>query len=426
MKTMNKPDAQKVKRIPIIFPVLLSEHGKIPKEIHVLPIGAWDHPFYGKIVITQSDIDEFVANFDRNLRKGVPITEGHEVMDEKPAVGWVTDLFSRGGDGLGAKIQWTEKGKELLSEKSYKYFSPEFYREYEDPETREIHRNVLVGGALTNKPYFKELDAIVISSENIISNQFNEESTMDLTTIFGKQVSEWTDEEKAFVKESKDLSDDQKETAKDVLAEEGGSEDETDEQKTEREEKETGDANEEKGLNRDGTEKEGGEGDGGEEKKEGDGGTEASEKKGMVSINASELKILKEKADQGQEAYIAMREMTIKGDVAKLTFTEKNKDGKFLPKTADQVKKFMETLSPEQYSAFLVIMKEVPKTNIFGEVGATDATENNAQTQIDKLVEAKTTKDKAMSYSDALKEVMSENPELSEQYSEEVGGTEEN
>lgn len=427
---MTKPDAQKVKRTPIVFPILLSEHGKIPKKIHILPIGAWDHPFYGKIVITQSDIDEFVANFNMELRKGVPITEGHEVMDEKPAVGWVTELFSRqDGDGLGANMEWTEKGKELLSSKSYKYFSPEFYREYEDPETREIHRNVLVGGALTNKPYFKELDAIVISSENIISNQFNEEPTMNVITIFEKQVSDWTDEEKAFVKESTELTDEQKETAKDVLAEEGdgGSEGETDEEKTEREEKEAGDANEAKGLNRDGTEKEGsGEGDGDDENKEGD-STEASEKnKGMVQISASELNILKTKADEGAQAFLAMREMTIKGDVAQLTFTVKNKEGKFLPKTADKVKKFMEMLKPEQYSAFLTIMSEVPKTNIFGEVGATDASENNAQAQIDKLVETKTTADKAMSYSDALKEVMAENPELSEQYSEEVEGTEEN
>jgi len=409
----NEPmDEQKVKRTPIIFPILLSERGKILKEIHILPIGAWDHPLYGKIVITENDIGEFVENFKQHLRKGVPITEGHEVMDEKPAIGWITELFSRNGDGLGAKVQWTEKGKELLSNRSYKYFSPEFYREYEDPETREIHRNVLVGGALTNKPYFKELDAIVISSENIITNQFNE-PTMDIETILGKPVADWTDEEKTFVKEHEaDLTDEQKETAKEVLEPEGGGEHEgeTEDEKKEREEKEAGDANEAKGLNRDGSEKEGGEEAKGSEKN----------KKGMVAISASELAILKTKANEGQQAFQKMKEMQISTDLSALTFTEKNKEGKFLPKTVDKVKKFMETLKPEQYSAFLAIMKEVPKTNIFGEVGSTEAIENSAQKQIEKLVETKMSEDKSLQYSDVLRTVLSENTELAEQYSEEV------
>ena len=70
------------------FIISLSE-AKIESEmeIHILPCGEWKHDIYGDIKITEEDIEEFVEHFNKGIRKGVTITEGHAGMQELPAVG---------------------------------------------------------------------------------------------------------------------------------------------------------------------------------------------------------------------------------------------------------------------------------------------------------------------------------------------------
>ena len=124
--------AKELTRKPFVFTIDLSkltfsEDG--PSEIQVLPTGKWNHPAYGPIVIDASDISEFKQNFDKGLRRDIPITEGHETFDEKPAIAWFKELVDKGAGGLWATVEWTKKGKTLLAERAYKYFSPEFYSE---------------------------------------------------------------------------------------------------------------------------------------------------------------------------------------------------------------------------------------------------------------------------------------------------------
>jgi len=154
----------------LFYPIKIDEkvfaEGEYAKEIQVLQVGFWKHPIYGKIKITANDIGEFIKNFNSNIRKDLPITEGHSVGGEElPAVGWFKELLDKGREGLWAVIEWTKLGEKLLEEKAYKYFSPEYYTTYEDPETRKTYNDVLVGGALTNRPYFKGLQAVVLSEQ---------------------------------------------------------------------------------------------------------------------------------------------------------------------------------------------------------------------------------------------------------------------
>jgi phage I-like protein len=87
-------------------------------------------------------------------------------------------VVDRGVNGLWAGVKWTDEGVQLLEQRAFKYFSPEFYEMYEDPETRKKYSHVLVGGALTNKPYFKELEAVVAFSEPSIIHQFSEDMNL--------------------------------------------------------------------------------------------------------------------------------------------------------------------------------------------------------------------------------------------------------
>jgi hypothetical protein len=222
-----------------VFPFQFDEEAgesgvaEIPDTIHLIPIGQWQHDAYGPITITASDIREFVQNFNAGIRKGVPITAGHEGMMELPAVGWIQKVEAR-DDGLWGTVSWTELGEEALEDRQYKFFSPEFYRDYEDPQDHQIYRNVITGGALTKAPYFKELEAVVFS-EKILKTNFNEK-TMTIAEILAKKMEELSDEEKTFIKEhASELTEEQK-TAYTSIIEEPKAE--TEEEKTAREAKE--------------------------------------------------------------------------------------------------------------------------------------------------------------------------------------------
>lgn len=438
----NEKVNKKIKRLPIVFQVDLrsfSEDEEMPKEIQVLPVGKWNHPSYGPIVITKEDISIFKENFDKGLRKDIPITEGHEGFDEKPAVGWFVELIDKEDKGLYASVNWTEKGKTLLSEKSYKYFSPEFYSEYDDPETREIYENVLVGGALTNKPYFKELEAVVLS-ENIINNKLNF-NDMDIKEILAKKVEELSAEEKTFLQENKgQLNEEQLATFGSVFEKE-----ETDEEKKAREEKEAGDANEAKGLNRDGSAKkteltdeekaanvEKGLNEDGTEKTpvedpkptEDPKPAEASEfkmnEKGEVVMTAAQAKALSEKANAGYEASEKLRKSEVKSLSDKLVFSEQNSKGKILPKNEQKVFSFMLGLTEAQRKTFAELVESIPSSQLFKEKGKSNAIEGSAFSEIDTKAKKLMSEDKGLAYSDAVNKVCSENKDLAKRYESEL------
>ena len=416
---MKKKTAKEIKRLPIVFQIDLqtfSESEELPKEIQVLPIGKWNHPAYGPIIITSEDIAQFKINFDKGLRKDIPITEGHESFDEKPAVGWFVELIDRGGNGLYASIEWTKKGKTLLSEKSYKYFSPEFYSEYEDPETREIYENVLVGGALTNKPYFKELEAVVLS-ENIINNKlkFND---MTLEEILAKKVEELSAEEKTFLQANKEeLNEEQLATFGSVFEDEK-TEEKTEEEKTEEKtEEEKTEENKSEEKEEEKTEEK-------TEEKSTEEKVEASEfkmnEKGEVIMTAGQAKALTAKANAGYEASEKLRKSDIKAESNKLVFTEQNSKGKILPKDEQKVFSFMLGLSVAQRKTFAELVDSIPSSQIFSEKGSGQIVEGSAVAEIEAKTKVMMSEDKTLSYSDAVNKVCSENKELADRREKEL------
>ena len=385
----------------------------LPDTIQLIPIGQWEHDLYGPIMVTDGDIREFIQNFNANVRKGVYITAGHEGFDELPAQGWITSVEAR-DTGLWGKVEWNELGRATLSDKQFKFISPEFYRDYEDPQTHQIYRNVLIGAALTKSPYFKELEAVVFSDRNIKS-KFDTNNTMDLKTLIAKKIEELNDAEKAFIIEHKaELSEEEKTALTSII------DVETAEQKEAREAKEKTDkdaadakakedANIAAGLNADGSAKE-------EAPK-----VEASTKKiEMVQISASELTALKAKADDGAQAFATLKKQKLDTAVSALVFSESNRAGKFLPKSKDNLRAFMETLNEGQMKSFSAILGDLPKAEIFGENGTTTATEGSAQAEVELAVGAKMKADSKLKYSEALKQVFSETAGLEERYSKEL------
>lgn len=394
-----------------IFPLEFGEkkkndEGEIPDTIHMIPVGQWEHDLYGPIIINSSDIREFIQNFNARVRKGVFITAGHEGFEELPAVGWVTEVEQR-DDGLWGKVEWNERGRTALSEREFKFFSPEMCRDYEDPETHQLFRNVVTGGALTKSPYFKELQSIVFSDKKLQA-KFNDKQTMSKTLeeiLAIEDIATLTDEDKAILVASKEtLTDDQKvkyTAIIDAPAEETPAPETTEAPATDAPAEETPAP---------ATDTPAGE-------------QTLSEKK-MVTINASELAILRIKADKGEQAYRELEAKEISDSVSKMIFSAENKKGRFLPKSQAGVKAFMEKLPQDMRKAFSDLIAGLPENSNFSEMGANNAVDSTTQAEIDAKVATKQKDNPKMSYSEALKEVFSENGGLEERYDSELQGKE--
>lgn len=429
----------------ISFPISLFEKDEVnpvtlSSEIHVVPTGTWMHWSGQEFSIDTDTIKELVRNFREGVRKDIPITAGHDngmSGGELPAVGWFKDVVDKGVQGLYAFVEWTAEGNRLLRDKAFKYFSAELQFDYQDLETGISKDAVLVGGALTNKPFFKQLDmdpvaafsdeqkkklTLSFSVDGII-NQFNlNDKTMDLKTILAKSPSDLSVEEKAFVNEHKaELDATQLEAFKSVIETPA----ETAEEKKAREDKEAADkkakedadaekakadkeaANVAAGLNPDGTAK-----------------IDASEKK-TVTLSEAEVIALRARADLADKTFAELNDIKVGAKVEKMLLSESNKDGKFLPKEKTALISFVKTLSETQKDQFVNLVNLIPaKAAMFKEAGdAGDTAPAGAKALAEKMdvlakakMEASEKVGKKISYSQALKIVQKENPELFSEY----------
>lgn len=133
-------------------------------EIQIMRSGNWKHPMYGEIKVDATTLKEVKKNFDNNERGiELAVDENHE--ENHKALGWYKALTLKGKDALFATIELTKKGAELLTEGAYKYFSPEIVFKKLDEETRKLQTNLLIGGAFTNRPFFKAMQPLLASEE---------------------------------------------------------------------------------------------------------------------------------------------------------------------------------------------------------------------------------------------------------------------
>jgi hypothetical protein len=177
------------------------ENGRYTSRIPVLPSGQFKHPWYGDLDFGATVLRSAKRHFDAKLLgTEIMVDENH---DRGQALGWFRsvdvgelELNGQSHNGLHALVEWTPKGRQLLSDGVYKYFSAEF-GSFTD-STGKKTANVLFGGGLTNRPFFKQMPAV----------RFDEDGGMkeDLFHIgvFGDPMWEFDDseneegEEKAF------------------------------------------------------------------------------------------------------------------------------------------------------------------------------------------------------------------------------------
>jgi phage I-like protein len=125
----------------------------LPEWIRVLPRGAVelsDHrePF----MVDEASLISMAADF-RSRGVDLVIDYEHQSLqgERAPAAGWIKELEAR-GDGLWARVDWTQQARDYLEKKEYRYFSPVLRL---DPETRRPVALMHMG--LTNVPAIKHL-----------------------------------------------------------------------------------------------------------------------------------------------------------------------------------------------------------------------------------------------------------------------------
>lgn len=155
---------------------------QLPHIIELARVVEGHHVSYGKVSITKDMIKSFEHNFDEGVF-GVDLMIDYD-HETRGAAGWIKSVFSSfEGDVLFGEVKWTPKGAQALSDREFRYFSPEFTLNYTHPHTGESHGPTLMGGGLVNRPFLK-MDAVVgfnekqkqtneVPMETILLNEHN-------------------------------------------------------------------------------------------------------------------------------------------------------------------------------------------------------------------------------------------------------------
>ena len=172
----------------------------------VFRIGKWQHPKWGIIEGTKKLFNDFIKNFKNNV-VGRDLVFDKNHRPEDGGTGIVKDLFIE-GDKLKALVELTNFGIDLIKNKGFQYFSPEYTDKYTDKETGNIIENVLIGGALTLRPFLTNLSPVVLSeqlSEDIENQCFKQSNDIELKEELWLALEEYADHNEEKIKTIVDI-----------------------------------------------------------------------------------------------------------------------------------------------------------------------------------------------------------------------------
>jgi hypothetical protein len=130
--------------------------------IQCMPLGKWEHPWYGEIEFNSDNVREYAEGVtNKILGQDLDIDYDHKMFGGH-AAGWVKGAEAR-VDGLYLNVEWTPAARAAIENGEYKYFSPEYTEEWTHPATKVTHKNVLMGGGITNRPFLKGILPINLS-----------------------------------------------------------------------------------------------------------------------------------------------------------------------------------------------------------------------------------------------------------------------
>jgi hypothetical protein len=385
-----------------------AKKGELPTEIPVLPKGEFMTQPYGNMVLDDNIFDQMISNFNKGVRRAVPLDVDH-AWENTRAAGWITELKNT-NNGLVASVEYTPFGEELVKGREYRMISAEWSFDYVDPQHSTHHGIVLIAATLTNRPLMQSMPTITASDKNltkgndimILFNQ-NDETTMNIQDILAKNPADRTEDEVKFLQEkAEELTDEQKTQ----LEKEG--EDSNDESES------AEDNSDSKGEGDGEDSSEGEESEDGEESEEGEEDTTASEDDKEITIKASELARFQKMEAEAKEAT----------EVKKATefaqpFMASSTGGKVLPKAKDALLELSRSLSADQKDLLSKVLKATADQKITSAKGEDDTAGATASQKYNELVSKYMSK--GLTGSQANTKVRKEHKEVYANYLKESG-----
>ena len=128
-----------------------------PGEFQLLPYGQIEIEGEEPAVVDEEGARSLIEDFKRRGNDMV-IDYEHQTLGggQAPAAGWIKSITDKGKDGIHVVVEWTEKAKEYLKNKEYRYFSPVMWIE---KATRRVVK--IENVALTNFPKVNNLKPII-------------------------------------------------------------------------------------------------------------------------------------------------------------------------------------------------------------------------------------------------------------------------
>lgn len=134
-----------------------SEIWEAPECIKVLPCG-YVSSEKGDFIV---DADSFRLMKEHMKHRNIDIVIDYEHQTlndvQAPAGGWIKELVLK-SDGVYAKVEWTERARQYLLNREYRYLSPVVLVRKRDRKAAQLH-----SAALTNTPAINGMTPIVNS-----------------------------------------------------------------------------------------------------------------------------------------------------------------------------------------------------------------------------------------------------------------------
>lgn len=149
----------------------------VPEEIKILPLGHV-HSQKGDFDVDDESVEMIRKQF-KNRKLDLVIDYEHQTLKDvqAPAGGWIQDIY-KGDDAIVAKVKWTDRAKEYIRNREYRYLSPVVMVRKSDRKAAALH-----SAALTNTPAIDGMFALVNSIDISNLEEKKEDTQMDLKKL---------------------------------------------------------------------------------------------------------------------------------------------------------------------------------------------------------------------------------------------------
>lgn len=175
LKNSQRPNHRRALISPIGPKLLAGANAKNEIWVNIVNLGEYEHPEYGIITFTEEHYKQWKANLERGVMGGrcedgspcIATDYGHAMDEAVPpemqkASGYIKDLKLE-DNRVYALIEFTPKAVEGIKNKEWSWFSVSVVDSLTDQKTGEDVGSVLMGGALTNRPFIPDLEPIRLS-----------------------------------------------------------------------------------------------------------------------------------------------------------------------------------------------------------------------------------------------------------------------